>query len=87
MTAAIYNRQAFLRSASDANLSQVDFVLGFDAPTVASRHATESAALACDARIPRSCIGYVSDLTNRSSTMAVMADRIRMLSRFVEFAG
>lgn len=87
MTATIYNRQAFLRAASDADWSCVDFVLGFDAPTIASRHAAESAAIACDSRIPANCIGYVADLTNRQSTIAVMTDRIAMLSRFVEFAG
>ncbi len=39
-------------------------------------------AMACDPRIPRSAIGYVSDL-NSSATEAIIADRLAQLARYV----
>ena len=83
----IYNAQVFIRAAADYQAGVLQFIEGFDAPTIAARHAAESAALACDDRIPASCMGYVSDLTSGRASGSVVRDRIAILSRFVEFAG
>lgn len=47
----------------------------------------ERLLLTCDTRIPGNAIGYVSDLCNDQSTRAIKLDRIRMLSRYIEFSG
>lgn len=78
----IYDSQAFLRQSASETEAEIGIV-GFGRSPHFSQ---EAIALACDTRIPASAQGYVADMVSGSATVAVVIDRIHMLSRYVQFS-